>query len=620
MPEENKKTSPAKVTTTDDDSLRTVIAKRYRACVAHYSDWIEEAKKDTKFALGDQWTDEEREELRAQKRPCLTFNHIAPIINIVAGYQRENSARIKVFPEGAEDQQFSNMLDKNLQYINRTSKLEYKLSYCFDDGVRCGKGWIEALVNYDRDPRLGELKFVHSKYYSIMPDPNSVEYDINEDAEYVFKVGRYTKAKLIRMFPDQKDVIEGYRIDSDDPTENGEAFVLKEGDADNYGNDPNVDTINTKSNNLNSDDVADGDSLFTLKEYWYKKYEKTFLVYDKEADRLREYASKEAATQAATLSKSEVIEKGMPKMWVASMCGGFILQDILSPLEPNYHGFPFFRFMADWTPSAEDEVNRVMGVVRPMKDPQKEKNKSKSQFLHIISTSANSGWVGDSDALTKPQWGQLEKLGSAPGITVQKKAGSYLERIAPSAVPMAQIMREKAADDEFRQCSGINADLLSLNDKEMSGRAMAFRIRQGVLSLSRIFTNFKYTKEMIGNFILHMFPEIFDTKKMMRILGPKFMEDNQLTEGSLAGYLTIITDYRYDIEVTEADNSATSRMETLDNLRELAQAGYPVPLEVLFKYMNMPNTEEVKKQIQEEQQRQLEMAQAGGQGNKQAPR
>ena len=114
MPEESKSTAPSKATT-GDDSLRRIITKRYRACVAHYSDWIDEAKKDTKFAMGDQWTEEERASLQTQKRPCMTFNHIAPIINIVAGYQRENSARIKVFPEGAEDQQFSNILDKNMQ-------------------------------------------------------------------------------------------------------------------------------------------------------------------------------------------------------------------------------------------------------------------------------------------------------------------------------------------------------------------------------------------------------------------------------------------------------------------------------------------------------------------------
>ena len=185
------------------------------------------------------------------------------------------------------------------------------------------------------------------------------------------------------------------------------------------------------------------------------------------------------------------------------------------------------------------------------------------------------------------------------------------------AAPMAQILRERAADDEFKAISGINADLLAMQDKNTSGRAMAFRIRQGILILSRVFQNFRYTKEIAGRMILQLIPELFDVAKLSKVLGPRFLETNQIKPGQLEGYMVLIKERKYDVVVTEADNTTTNRLETFESLMELAKVGYPVPLEILLEYMNVPNTEELKQQIQQEQERQANLqqtAQAGKQG------
>jgi hypothetical protein len=71
-------------------------------------------------------------------------------------------------------------------------------------------------------------------------------------------------------------------------------------------------------------------------------------------------------------------ERRRKEMHVAVRCGGQVLADGKSPFEPHYSGFPIFQFIADWTPEAEKMVEAVQGLVRCLKDPQREKNKARS--------------------------------------------------------------------------------------------------------------------------------------------------------------------------------------------------------------------------------------------------
>ena len=246
-------------------------------------------------------------------------------------------------------------------------------------------------------------------------------------------------------------------------------------------------------------------------------------------------------------------------------------------------------------------------MARQVKDPQREKNKAKSQYLHILNTQANSGWIGEEDALATTGWGDLEQMGSKPGIVIKTKKGYFdkLREILPKGPNMGHIQREEKADEEFKQILGINPDLMGMAEGTASGRAIAMRVKQAILALVRIFTNYRYTKEIIGKFILEMIPMVFDEKKLMKVVGPKFMKEaasetmpNGLQPGHIAAYLTMIKDNKYDVLVTEADQNSTLRFETFQELIEAAKAGVQIPPDLLIEYMDFQNSEEVKKRIQ----------------------
>lgn len=596
--------------------LKLEIFQRYKSCTKFYDKWEIEAKDDYAFGLGDQWLTADRQALHEQMRPCLTFNRIKPIIGVVSGYQRENSARIKVNPEGGEDKIFSEVMDKVLTFIDKVSHLSYRLGYLFDDGLYCGKGWIESSITYDKDPIKGELNFKQLTPYQVKVDPDCMDYDINDSAQYCFKVVRLTKDKLKFLYPKKKKLIDGFVKDNDDSVINGSGMFV-EGDKDDYSNRPNKTTVvKYQAETLDEEDF-EKDQKFTVKEYWRLKTVTKYFVVEKETGEPQKFDTKEEAEAYAitqTMDGGEVmkvIDRESNEMWVAALCCGFILQDEKSPFEPFYSGFPFFRYMAEWTPNADSELLRVQGFVRQLKDPQREKNKSKSQNLHILNTQANSGWIADDDALTPEGFKDLEEMGSKPGLVIKKRAGKEVREIMPKGPNVGHLQREQQADEEFKQISGINPDLMGLQEGTESGRAIALRVKQAIISLVRLFSNFRYTKECLGKFILQMLPLLFDSKKMMKILGPQYLQANKLDEGSLMAMLTIIKDNKYDVLITESDHNSTLRYETFNQLVELTKAGIPIPPDLIIDYMDLSNSTEVKKKIVEEQQRQMLMQTMG---------
>lgn len=607
--------------------------------------WRNEAKEDFRFALGDQWTTEDKNKLAEEGRPALTFNKIESLLDLVGGWQRENSTRIKIFPEGGEDQKFSEIGDKCLSQIDKTTHLNYKIDHQFDDGITCGKGFVEMAVSYERDVIHGELIFRNLTVYQVLKDPESSEYDLS-DCEDIIKLTELTKEKLKKLFPEKKDIIENLIEDNlDYLTIRG---TMKEGDADNYHLG--------KTYKDSEDALLDAEKpTFLLKERWHKRYIPVWYLFDARTNKLEEFSSQEAAdarsemlkkeyqadyekavkeyqtiiiptTQAVQMAEGKpaplpepptqeedqirIFQRSKTEMWYHATAASELLQeDIRSPFSPHYEGFPIFPYFAKWSISAEDMALAIKGIVRNLKDPQREINKSRSQFLHILNTAANSGWVGDNNALSSAGWKDLKKMGSTPGVVIKKKPGSFLEKIEPSGVSMGQKIREEQAGQDIKEISGINPDALAIQDKTTSGRAISLRIKQALTILAKYFRNFRWTKEMIGQAIFSMIPEIFDVASLKRLLGPDFMQKNQVDDAYLKAFLQQIKDSRYDVNITEADNTATIRQETFENLMELAKSGYPIPPDVILEFSSMPNSTELVKRVQAY----IEQQQAGAQ-------
>jgi hypothetical protein len=598
------------------DDLKTQLDDDFKLGWTAQTQSAEVMKEDINFYSGNQWTDEERAKLEGQGRPVLTFNKIKPIIKLLTGHMLQNSARLQVSPEGGEDQKFSEVMDKMVDHIDEVSQLEFHMGYLFAGGEKAGRSWIEFHQDYSNDPIFGEMKSIYHGPFKIIPDPRGTAYDLS-DRQFCFKIVHKTKSELKELYPEKAEVIEAMGPDDEDPTLGIASPV--EGDANNYGNDKGKKKTGLNASTAPGNETDD-QRQYTVKEYWYLKREDRFFVYFVNKGDMPKFKTEDEAKAEIEKRKAKFLADGgqepdwktiMRKRKVRVMCvaikvAGEILTQGLSPFEPYYSGFPFFQFIADWNPEADKEEDKFCGIVRSLKDPQREKNKARSQFLHILGTAANSGWIGDDDALTDPQWNELKNFGSTPGIALRKKKGSALDRIQPVAPDLANQVREKAANDDFKEVSGVNSDLLAVDQSSNpSGKAIALRIRQAITILETDFRNFRYTKKLIGQFLFKVIPTLFDVAKMKKVLGENFLRKAQVSDVDLRTFLVLIEDGKYNVRIAEQGNTKTMREETFEDLMEMVKSGMPIPFDVMADFMTFPNKTEVLdkvRQFQEQQQ------------------
>ena len=646
--------------------IRERIISRVNRVKGKENRWRKEAREDIAFYRGEQWEHDDKTKLANEGRPCLTFNEIKPLVDVVQGYYRQNSGKLKVSPIGGEDQVFAEVFDRVVRFIDRQSKLIFKLDYCFDTGVTAGKSFFELVRSFEEDPIFGRFKFLDLGPWKIYVDDRSVEYDMS-DAEWLIKECKFSKAKLKMMFPKAVKRIDQIKKDEHDYeanlTNEGALFELIESDQDNYdnaGSEPEG-TLTTEgpagSPATGKDSYADDDEMMlTLHEEWCKKPTEMWFVFFADQGNIQMFQTEElakaadaedmkrrqqtaalamvagsfdtttpeglvaatqkagaligdeAAREALPVTKNQIEKKTVPLMYVADMVGGHVIQYAKSPMLPNYNGWPIFRYIADWFPHAEEEKDRVHGIVRQVKDPQREVNKSRSSMLHITATGANSGWIvaGEQDTA---EIKKLEQFGSKPGLVAREKKSGDFRKIETSAAPIAQINRETLARENIKRTAGINADLIGSEDsKSDSGRAMALRIRQAIMVLEKAFKNFRYTKELVGLAIFKMIPDMFNASTIQRIVGAQFMEANEITLGTLQGYLHLVRSGEYEVVVTDSDNSETIRQETFEALLTMAEKGLPVPPDVLLEFSPISNKKEIQGRIQAFMQQQQQAA------------
>ena len=78
----------------DDKYLEDIVLE----AEPYHDEWLEKAKIDDKFAHGDQWDEDVKNELEEQGRPALTLNLIRPIIRLLTGIERKSRYDMRAMP------------------------------------------------------------------------------------------------------------------------------------------------------------------------------------------------------------------------------------------------------------------------------------------------------------------------------------------------------------------------------------------------------------------------------------------------------------------------------------------------------------------------------------------
>lgn len=621
-------TNDLKSTNSKEDNLVIKSIHDFQEAYKFQSKNIEEVREDYEFYLGKQWSNEKQNESIGHGQGKLTeVNNIRPYIHLLEGYQRQNRNDIIAFPEGDEDSIPAEIVTRLIKNTFKGSKLDFKISDMYKHACIGGAGYLYPYMDYERDLIFGELRFKILSGLKVFYDPSSEEYDMN-DARYIclFKEN-LSKEDVKTLFPD-------FNVDE---IEYGKISVSK------YGHQPGEVEPYTKyyfKNNMpTNDEYPDYDNVrnYDMLEYFYKKKRNKYILINLENNGIIEGFERELIE----LKQKESEKMGIPTrlltqrdsvVWRRVVIGDTIVEDKEAEFSDKWKGYPIIPFRAYYcSVDIKDKGKyQVQGVVRSMKEPQKEKNVARTHARRHILSSTNSGWIAEEKSLVNKA--MVSKMGSKPGVLVEYKEGKVPPaRITPMPLSQGFEFLSVQATEDLKQTSGINAELLSLEKSDQSGRALLLRQRQGLIMIQSLLDNLSQTTDILGRFLVSILPILYTPEKAINVLGSAFMTENfgvdQVQQDPQTGERVVVGQQidqeaaynlisqilldknitNYNIAVGEGVHSETVKFNNFLTLNELVTAGFPIPPDVVIDETGLANA--TKEKIKNSFKRQAEQQQ-----------
>lgn len=539
---------------------------------------IEREEEDFKFALGDQWSSEDKETLRKANMKPITDNRIAPNIFLLTGLERQNRADPKAFPTGEEDSLKAEVATYLFKDALKNSEFSYKSSDQFKDGVMCGESHLELYLDYTDNLLNGKPRWRKLDGSVLFPEPGFSEYDFR-DCRYVYKIVMdLSKEDLINLYPKmRKEIekaesslidIEGFRTGDDKHSQKRD--YPKSGE-------------DYKSPDYKSEEG------FDLIERYYKKWVETFYIGDKQTGKIQEAESEEKANAFVDQYKNQItqnqqayqsalqqatsahiaqmpieaqaqpleahmdmmhqmgtlppeppeqdpdrfmlIKRLVPEIWCYAHTPAIEepLSDSRAWFYPKWKLYPFVPYFARFSTAplkGDDRHLLVQGLVHGVKGVQEKHNKAEMLMLRHLNSSANSGWLAEEDAWTDEK--KVEQFGAVAGINLYYKKGFQPpQRILPAPLSNAHAAIAAESAEAMKAQLGVNADLLATQQGGSdSGRAIALRQRQGLLMVQELYDNLSRTRIIAGRFLLSQLGEMYDTDTAKEVLGEAFLQKN----------------------------------------------------------------------------------------------
>ncbi|MCK4322594.1 hypothetical protein KAX08_08780 [candidate division WOR-3 bacterium] len=548
--------------------------------------WRQDAIQNYEFVCNDQWDSAERSLLEEEEKPCLTINHVLPIINLLSGMERQNRADIKAFPRKGGTRIIADAFTSLVKHSVDMCHGETEQSIQFTDGLISGKGWLKTDISFKKDKINGDLVMRRKSPFDVYEDPNANRYDLNESGKYIVECFWGDKEQIKLLYSEHADAIEKYTGDPrDEDMTDAKGKLIKKSD---------------------KEDKDPSEYRFRLKEIWWKSYKKQLFlidganmsfspVHDSQKEVVKVILEKERrlAEREQRRPRYHLKEHIIEVLHMTTMLGEMILEDIEDPYD-GMTMFPLQRFSPYWF----DGV--TFGVVEGLKDPQKEINKRTSQMLHIINHTANTGWiVKDSEQGTKDI---LEKEGSKPGVQITY-SNTPPEKIEPNTFPQGLFILKQDEEANIKKISGLNPDILGQGDKRTdSGIAILRRQRQGATISEPVYDNFRLSQRIFGETLIEMIrhSNVYSPAEVAHIMQE---EKQEIDIEQLYKAMKSWAIGHYGYRVDQKSHTPTVRMANLEILMQMAQAGLPIPIDVIIENSDIPNKEEIVQRVREEAKR-----------------
>ena len=556
-----------------------------------HEEYIQMAKKCDMYYRGDQWDEFDMQELDDQGRPALTINTILPTINAVLGEQSTKKADIKLKPRGGGNQDVADVLTKVYQQIADNNKLDWIENQVFSDGLIQDRGYFDVRIDFS-DHVMGEVRIEAKDPLDILIDPDAKHYDPRTWNE-IFETKWMSVDEIEETYG--QDKADRLRLLAETGTTLGaDSMEFEEeryGDTEeyNYGQQYPTDPENARMLR----------SIRVIERQYYRLKDCMFYL-DAVTGDMREVPynwSKKKREEFADTFGLDILNKTVRKVRWTVTADTVVLFDDWSPYK-HFTIVPYFPYFRRGKP---------FGMVRNLLSPQEQLNKITSQELHIVNTTANSGWIVENGSLSGMTADDLEEHGAETGLVLEFNRGSTPPaKIPPNQIPTGLDRLGQKAAANIKQISGITDAMLGQDSAEVSGVAIQQKQNRGSMLLQVPLTNLAKTRQYLAESILHLVQSFYTEERVIQITDeedpykPRVpLRVNQMTPEGL-----VINDLQlgeYDVVVSSAparDNFDEMQFAEAISLR---QVGVPIPDDMIVEYSHLSRKADIADRIRKVQ-------------------
>jgi hypothetical protein len=551
-----------------DTALATQVWNRYTWLRDNgHLDYVKKAAKCEDFFSGLQWDQNDLALLKAQRRPALTINKIISTISNVMGEQIFNRTDISFRPrnEGATSE-VADALTKVFMQIADNNQLDWVRSDVFTDGIVTSRGFFDVRLDFT-DSLRGEVRIEQLNPKNVLIDADADEYDPDKWNDVI--ITKWMSPDQIELLYSKADAdLLRSRTDSYYPY----GYDSIDANRDRFGS-PRA--VGWPLNTVTQQEYDNVRNIRVIERQW-KKLDKVLHFVDLETGDTRQvpgdWDDDRISQHLMENPQLATTKKLVQRIRWTVIADNVVLHDDWSPYK-HFTVVPYFPYF---------RRGRTIGLVENLLGPQELLNKVSSQELHVVNTSANSGWKVKRNALTNMSTAELEQRGAQSGIVIELDDINNIEKIQPNQTPTGLDRISYKAEEHIKSISGVSDYMQGFAREDVAAKSIQTNKQSGQANLAKVMDNLNRSDFLLARAVLDLVQEYYTEQRLLFITTDRLMNTTeQLTvnqptpEGRIANDLTL---GEYAIVVTNQPERDTFEDTQFDQaVRLRTEVGIQIP-------------------------------------------
>lgn len=516
------------------DDLISLARERMDEAIDAERDNREEALDDLQNLAGQQWPDNIKAEREGNNRPVLTINRLPQFLRQVTGDLRNMNPSINILPgDHAANKDTAEIIEGLIRQIQYRSDASSVYERAGESAAACGAGYFRIRTDYIHEDSFDQeilIETIHNPF-SVYFDP-AAKMPTREDAEFCFVSQQMREKEFKSLYPNAQMV----SVDTDGQTDSMENW-------------------------RNGNEIV-------VAEYFYKEYDEVTIGLMEDGTVIE--------NPVAPLVMKRTRKTKRPRIMWAKISGKEVLE---GPKPVAGKHIPVVAVFGEEMHVGENVVRN--SVIRFAKDPQRLYNYWRSAQTELVALQPKAPYIVSVKQIAGLEaiWQTANDTNAAYLPYIPDEKAPPPQRAQPPVASQGMMQEVMTAAEDMKATTGIYDAGLGNSSSEKSGVAIRQRQMESDISTSVYSDNVAKAISHAGRIILSMIPTIYDTQRLLRIVGKDDVEKMVPVNGieiTQDGSQPVndLTSGKYDVRVTVGPNYTTRRQETAQSMTEVAR-GYP---------------------------------------------